>query len=283
MAKYTSFFLLLKPNTFRKYLKNFIYPSEKKQLSIDQRNEFWSGNYLSWDEALSQCTGYQDETILRKCFDSLLKVKKGVAVYERDSVLFDKKEYSIGLLSGLFYSALSHNGRLSVLDFGGSFGTSYFQNKDFFHKFQEIKWGVVEQNQFINLGKENFSDEILDFYLTINQCIESINPNVFFISSSLQYIPSPENLLKEINGLKIEYIIFDRTPFTNLENFLTIQNVPNEIYQASYPSWFFSLEWILEQLDNYKLIYEFPSYCDSDYVVNNVSVRWGGLMLELKK
>ena len=59
------------------------------------------------------------------------KVKNGEAVYERDSVLFDEIQYSWGLLAGLEKAALEHDGKLCVLDFGGSLGSTYYQNKQF--------------------------------------------------------------------------------------------------------------------------------------------------------
>jgi len=46
------------------------------------------------EEAMELSTGYDSERILGKVRDSLLKVKRGEAVYERDSVLFDKVQYS---------------------------------------------------------------------------------------------------------------------------------------------------------------------------------------------
>ena len=39
--------------------------------------------------------------IFEKTKQSLLKVKNGEAVYERDSVLFDKKEYPYAIISSL--------------------------------------------------------------------------------------------------------------------------------------------------------------------------------------
>ena len=53
----------------------------------------WSGRYAKWDDALMQCTGYENDSILEKCKISLLKVKNGEKAYERDSVVFDQIDY----------------------------------------------------------------------------------------------------------------------------------------------------------------------------------------------
>ena len=211
--------------------------TDTKSEILNTSKEVWRGNFLKWEEALYLCDGYDNEKIVTKCFDSILQVKQGKAVYERDSVLFDKIEYSTGLLSALFLVSLAKKGRVSVLDFGGSFGTSYFQNIEFKHLFNSCQWGVVEQEHFIKLGKEFFEDDSLKFFWTIEECLISIQPNIILISSSLQYISNPLSILEKINQSGVQYILFDRIACSTSENFITIQNVPVEIYEASYPCW----------------------------------------------
>lgn len=91
----------------------------------------WYGNFSSWNEAVIRSTGYDSQIILEKVKNSLLMVRDGMAPYERDSVIFSEVQYSFPLLSGLMWIAAQNNGRLNVLDFGGSLGSSYFQNLHF--------------------------------------------------------------------------------------------------------------------------------------------------------
>ena len=84
---------------------------------------------FTWQDATENCTGYDSEGIMEKVLEATLKVKNGEAVYERDSVLFDHIEYSWRLLSGLMWVAAQSNGRLNVLDYSGSLGNSYFENR----------------------------------------------------------------------------------------------------------------------------------------------------------
>jgi hypothetical protein len=55
-----------------------------------------------------QSHGYDNDTILKKCKDALLKVKNGEAVYERYSVLFDKVQHSFPVLAGLLRAAIAN-------------------------------------------------------------------------------------------------------------------------------------------------------------------------------
>ena len=103
----------------------------------------WSGKYASWQDALNNCAGYNQEAILEKCKDSLLQVKNGSAVYERDSVLFDEIQYSWPLLSALLLVAAKNNGNLTLIDFGGSLGSTYFQNRYYLNELNKVNYNIV--------------------------------------------------------------------------------------------------------------------------------------------
>ena len=60
----------------------------------------WSGDYTSWQEAKKEATGFDHPAILEKVKNALLKVKNGEAAHERDSVLYDRIQYSFPLLAG---------------------------------------------------------------------------------------------------------------------------------------------------------------------------------------
>jgi len=105
------------------------------------------GNYSSWDDARSASGGYDADLILGKVRDALLKVKRGEAVAERDSVLFSTVPYSFPVIAALLGAASRSDGALSVLDFGGSLGTSYFYFRAFPAQVKRLEWSIVEQPQ----------------------------------------------------------------------------------------------------------------------------------------
>jgi putative methyltransferase (TIGR04325 family) len=221
----------------------------------------FSGNYSTWDEARKASGGYDSDVILDKVKDALLKVKNNEAVYERDSVLFDSVQYSWPVLAGLLWIASRNNNRLNLIDFGGSLGSSYFQNRKLLAHLHELKWNIVEQNNFVECGKQYFEDEHLKFYHSINDCLKKQHADTILLSSVIQYLEKPYDLLNDVKRKRFKYIIFDRTAFIDTgDDRIAIQKVPQEIYKASYPSWFFNQVKFLDYFsDEYELIADFES------------------------
>lgn len=220
-----------------------------------------SGNYRTWNEAVSASTGYGSVNILEKTKAALLKVKNGEAVYERDSVLFNEIQYAWPLLAGLMWVAARCGGRLNVLDFGGSLGSTYFQNRVFLRYLPYVCWNIVEQAEHVAVGKEYFENKQLRFYPSIKHCLSENKPNVVIFSSVLQYLEHPLDVLNDLLGLcSCDHFIIDMTPFWNgPNNRLCVQNVPPSIYPASYPSWIFSKQEFLDQISKkgFEVLVEF--------------------------
>jgi len=221
------------------FLKTWLSPGMIRLIS-GKKGVKWSGDYNSWEKAQRASTGYDSEIILNRVRDSLLKVKNGKAMYERDSVLFEKIEYSWPLLAFLMLVAVKSKGKLNVIDFGGSLGSTYFQNRKFLSALSMIQWNIVEQRHFVEVGKKYFENDILKFFYDIEGCLKQASPDTILFSSVIQYLETPYELLEKVKALNFEYILFDRTPFIlEGKDRLTIQSVPPEIYRASYPCWFF--------------------------------------------
>lgn len=240
---------------------------------------YWEGNYSSWALAQSRCQGYDESGVLEKVKDSALKVKNGMAVFERDGVLFYEDEYSTRFLDALLTIASHYNGKLSVLDFGGSLGSTYFQYRKKIAGLRSVSWCVVEQNNFVDCGKSMFEDNILKFEYTIDDAIDRYNPNLLLLGSVLQYLPDPYEWLQKFTQKKFPYIIIERTPFIKGENDrLTVQHVPEKIYKASYPGWFLSETKFIEFISkNYEVV---SSYLMTDKA--NIPSEFKGLFLKLK-
>jgi len=198
----------------------------------------WYGNFSSWEEASKKATGYDADIILQTVKASLLKVKNGEAVYERDSVLFDKIEYSWELLASFIWIASHNEWRLNLIDFGGSLGSTYFQNKKLLDSFSSVKWNIIEQPNFVEEGKCSFENETLKFYSSIDECINASKETIqiALFSGVLQYLKQPYSILEQVIKENIQYIIITRTRFTldNTER-ITVQKIPHSIYNASYP------------------------------------------------
>ena len=220
----------------------------------------FEGNYKTWGEAAALCTGYDAESILDKVLEATLKVKRGEAAFERDSVLFDEIQYSWPVTAALMWAAARNNGELHVLDFGGSLGSSYFQNRRFLSQLKAVSWHVVEQAHFIQKGKKFIEDDILKFHSSIEESVKAISPNVILLSSVAQYLPCPEWLFNQINSIEADILLFDRTPFTVApQDTICIQHVPSDVYKASYPMWLLSRIKLLGQLSSWRAHESFAS------------------------
>jgi putative methyltransferase (TIGR04325 family) len=232
----------------------------KKKHEAD--NYGWFGDYKNWDELAALSGGYESSAILNKTRDSLLKIKNGEAVYERDSVLFDKKIYPFSVISSLLYVSLNCGNTLNVVDFGGSLGSTYYQVKDFIPASLNVNWSVVEQKEYVDCGQQMFQDDVLKFHHTISESMASTKADVLLLSSVVQYLQKPHGFLDELKSYNFKYILIDRTAFinNNQPDRLTLQIVPPFIYEAQYPSWFFNEQNFLKHFKNYEIKTEFESY-----------------------
>jgi len=221
----------------------------------------FDGEYDSWKKASAQCHGYDAEEILTKVLESTLKVKSGEAVYERDSVTFDRVEYSWPVTAELMWVAARNKGRLNVLDFGGSLGSSYFQNVKFLTTLPEVTWNVIEQAHYVKAGQLHIQDQQLRFYETIDKCLVENKPNIILLSGVLQYLPEPKTIIESLLNIGADAIIIDLTIVNNsASDRIYIQNVPKSIYSASYPCRSLSEKILNDTLkDNYHLIEDFRS------------------------
>jgi putative methyltransferase (TIGR04325 family) len=237
----------------------------------------WHGNYDSWQEAQSRCIGYDSEVILRKVRSSLMMVKEGKAVFERDSVIFTKPEYSYPLLTGLMLVAAKNKGKLNIIDFGGSLGSTYYQNKQFLDSIYEVNWCIVEQPGFVKVGNDDFASERLHFFGSIEDCLGKFSIDAILFSSVLQYLEEPYKLLDKIKQLKFKHIIIDRTPLVLGKDRITVQRVNRMIYKASYPCWFFNKRKFSDYLvPEYRLVTDFEAIDRS-----NISSEFMGFVFEL--
>jgi putative methyltransferase (TIGR04325 family) len=220
----------------KKFFQKIKYQITK---SLKPNKYGWFGNYNSWEAAQAVCKGYHSDEIFEKVKYATQYVREGKASFERDSVLFYKEEYNWNVLACLMFLASKENGRLHVSDFGGSLGSFFYQHKKFFAELKDLKWGVIEQSHFVEYGHQELKE--LDFYYSVEESLQNQQPQALLLSSVLQYLDKPFEVLKQLIGYNFDYIIIDRTAFTSNDNHeLSVQRVDPEIYSASYPAWFFN-------------------------------------------
>lgn len=201
------------------------------------------GPYASWAEAARDAEGYDAPRIVAKVRDAMRKVVQGEAICERDSVLFAEPIYPFPLIALLQRAAAENERGLTVLDYGGALGSSYYQCRDFLGRIEPLRWWIVEQPAFVECGRREFENGILRFFESIEDCVAQGRPDVVLLSGVLQYLPDPSAILQNVRRIEAPYIVVDRTPIaTNNKQAIAVQIVPSSINRSSYPARLFNEE-----------------------------------------
>ncbi|MDP9519126.1 MULTISPECIES: methyltransferase, TIGR04325 family [Pseudomonas] len=252
----------------KKIIKQFLPPIILSAYRAIKSSRFgFMGDYPSWQEAEDECKdGYAAGPIFESVKQAALKVKSGEYFCERDSVLFESPQYSWESLACLMHVAARSSGELNVLDFGGSLGSSYFNNRLFISGLK-THWSIVEQEHFTSFGSEHLEDQSLCFHKTIEESISAHQPNVILLSSVLHYLPEPYEWLERLLSVAPPFVLIDRTPMgKNGRDIIKVQRVHPSIYSASYPCRILDLDKIISHLKshNYKILECFPTHIDGD-------------------
>jgi putative methyltransferase (TIGR04325 family) len=205
------------------------------------------GDYASWADAEKVSVGYSSPSILEKVRGSALKVKRGEAVFERDSVAFNQPHYRWPVTTCLLMIALRNRGHLHVADFGGSLGSTYSQHKAIFGEVPALIWSVIEQPHYVACGNDEFSDEVIQFFETFEGAANRAKIDVVLFSSSLQYVSDPYNVIRVVAERRVANILIDRFALTDrATDLIQVQYVREPIYNASYPTRNFARKPFLE-------------------------------------
>jgi len=228
------------------------------------------GNFSSWEDAENYLKAhgegdYSKPEIAEQVLQSIQAVRRGKAVFERDGVLFDKADYNYPILATLFRTILRcrlDKDKVNVLDFGGSLGSTFFQNREYLSDLMPFEWHICEQPLFVEIGKEEIPE--IKFHKNIKDYVdEGYSCDILLLSGVIQYFDNPRQWLADLLEYPFKYVIIDRAFFnTEPKDRLGIQYVPPSIYDACYPVWLLNKEDICTQIKNagYDLVDEWESF-----------------------
>lgn len=229
-----------------KLLKPLVPPLLAELVSRARSPIRFSGEFASWEAAAARAGGYDAREITDRVLAATRKVAAGEAAYERDTVLFDRIEYSWPVLASLLQVGLER-GSLRVVDFGGSLGSTWRQNSRYLQRLRiPLSWHVVEQEHLVALGNEEFSGDVLRFYTSITEASRG-GADVVLFSSSLCYVRDAEQYVRE--AAAAPFIVVDRLPIiSGARDRIAVQHVSEPIYRASYPIRLFGEETLMSGL-----------------------------------
>jgi len=228
----------------RTFLSGFLACVSKNSRKT-QANEFIDIELFGPDNLSN---GYESSEILDAVREGTLEVIRGAKAFERDSVTFSDPLLPWAVW-GLIGWVKNPNGPTSVIDFGGSLGSTFYQLECFLGTV-EVDWRIVEQANYVAEGRRITSDPRLTFFEDFATAAESNNPHLVYCGSAIQYLDDPLGTLKEFSESRAEAIFLDKIPMVDGPGFSVVQKVPSSIYSATYPMKVLAEQQVLEIFAN---------------------------------
>lgn len=204
--------------------------------------KFYKGPYSSWKSAKNDSIGYNNSDTLKYIY-KVAKTAKKNGLLEKDG--FIKKNFEIDPDLKKLIKKINYK-KINILDFGGGYGTLFFQYKNFLNRYS---WYIVEQKKVCDFAKTFLNKEKKLFYHSKLSNLSKKDFEIIILSSSIQYIKNYKSIIRKLKKFKPRYIIFLKTPMSSLPfDAIFKQSIPQETYIGSYPSWIFSKNSIIKLL-----------------------------------
>jgi putative methyltransferase (TIGR04325 family) len=217
--------------------------------------------------------------ICQKCLIASLKVRGGEAIYERDGALFYDNEQEGGLVAAML-NVKELSGSLSVIDFGGSFGTTFLRHKKYLCEVGLVAWDIVEQPHFVQAARTHFTKDLDEYFESVAEAESKRRHNVILASNVIQYLEHGLDLVSEWSRL-LPFVVLNNVPLHEQEDLILVQSVPPSMYSATYPVRFFNRAQFMERIEkDFRVVRLYAS--EAIWPVNGKYVPSTGMLLESK-
>lgn len=208
----------------------------------------------------SDFEGLADECTTNSYSEALERIK------EQFNSLKAKKQNSFRLSSEqmevlAWFGIAQKTGPISVLDFGGGIGHTYYLCKNFFGDQAIRRWIICELESKVKILSDLVEKENLDFVSDV----ENLNTDIDFvlISGTLQYTSEPFVILQKVLQLSPQYILILKTPYwektTRLTKQLSWKTQEGFSERQSYPFWLLNESDIMKLFEGrYKKLMDIP-------------------------
>ncbi len=247
-------------------------------------SSMWSGDYGDWARAQAAC---RDHGLGPMC-ESYARAYEAMAgkegAFERDGRVMGAGRLDWPLLTACGALQAAGARRLTVLDFGGGFGSVYFQHRAWLAAFPEVRWAVVEQGEVVRRAREVVKDPQVRFFEGMEEAVACWGgPDIVCASGVISQLPDPEGFLAEVAALRAAWVFADR--ITQLEgegrHWVARQKVPSVPYLAEGPFWFFDRDLFRVMLERYfRVAGEFESQVDEPGWLRGRRFRFSGFLLQ---
>lgn len=178
--------------------------------------------FQTFEEAQQACSGfgYEENVLVQTVFEKTLLFKSGLKN--------GGETMSDAMMQALLAVLLScqvhrEDDRIGIIDFGGASGAHYFQIRPFLPAETQIDWVVVETHAMVDKAKAMETDE-LHFAKSIGEAKEKLQKvHLLYSSGTIQYVPSPRSVLREMVDCRPETIFLNRLALSTTTEMITTQ------------------------------------------------------------
>jgi len=166
--------------------------------------------YESFDAALRDSNSYEDPRLIEVVAEKTRNYKEALA--HCDSRIVESRQ---SVQNMFVLSFVKQQRPLNVVEIGGACGASYFEAKHL-RPVSIDQWSIVETPLMASAGNLVNDDPALSFHTDIDAALQALTSvDIVIVQGTLQYLPDPGQLLKNLFSSGIPYIYVTRTPVTN--------------------------------------------------------------------
>lgn len=241
----------------------FVPAGLRRRLRFARHGSWLGGDYATWADARAASDGYDSPGEMERYLAAARAVEAGGAAWERDAAVFTAPAVHAPLLETLRTIARRQGGSLDVVDFGGGFGSVWRQHRAALADIT-VNWRVIDQPAWVAAGQREFANSILSFHASLADAARDPSRQVLLLSSVLQYLEAPCELLAEMLSRGFADVMVDRIPLWEKgRDRLAVQRTPAEFGGGSYPCWVFDRASLLAALQkNHRLVREWEGFDD---------------------
>ncbi len=173
--------------------------------SLFAKKQAETETFSNYEEALKKCgnEGYEDSALCRMIAKKTIKYKE--TLLQQPYHINAVQCYLVLTIQNVLLQ--HHVSSLSIADFGGACGAHYFETRRLIQNQIALKWNVIETPGMV---KSAYDFKLNNHELNFVSNFDQVDADIFYLSSSIQYVPDPYNILNKLISKEYSYILFNR-------------------------------------------------------------------------
>lgn len=179
----------------------------------------------SWEEASKKSrSGYADKEILQFDYEEFIERKNR----SEENRKYEKRHYYDVLFYILKTIVQMKKDEISILDFGGGFGTVFIDLKYYLKNLDiKLKWIIIEQEKIVEWCSKEYYDNGIIYEKSLEDIDKEEKIDFALFGSSIQYLEAYQDIIAAVKALNPRRIALLKTPVAD-KTFVNIQHVNNK-------------------------------------------------------